>query len=127
MSGGKSLAAENISLPGAVNGRCGLPVKKQKSHAFSTPMARLLRTRSVANFWLISMAQPQYQQWLEDHLTHNPEDLHLQPAGKIYLAETPWFNISATIIRERLQNGESCEDLLPEPVLTYINQQGLYR
>ncbi|MGA6529370.1 nicotinic acid mononucleotide adenylyltransferase, partial [Escherichia coli] len=43
------------------------------------------------------------------------------------LAETPWFNISATIIRERLQNGESCEDLLPEPVLTYINQQGLYR
>lgn len=30
--------------------------KKQKSHAFSTPMARLLRTRSVANFWLISMA-----------------------------------------------------------------------
>ncbi|MBA1845179.1 nicotinic acid mononucleotide adenylyltransferase, partial [Escherichia coli] len=23
--------------------------------------------------------------------------------------------------------GESCEDLLPEPVLTYINQQGLYR
>lgn len=52
----KSLAAENISLPGAVNGRCGLPVKKQKSHAFSTPMARLLRTRSVANFWLISMA-----------------------------------------------------------------------
>ena len=73
------------------------------------------------------MAQPQYQQWLEDHLTHNPEDLHLQSAGKIYLAETPWFNISATIIRERLQNGESCEDLLPESVLTYINQQGLYR
>lgn len=60
----------------------------------------------------LEMAQPQYQQWLEDHLTHNPEDLHLQPAGKIYLAETPWFNISATIIRERLQNGESCEDLL---------------
>lgn len=75
----------------------------------------------------LEMAQLQYQQWLEDHLTHNPEDLHLQPAGKIYLAETPWFNISATIIRERLQNGESCEDLLPEPVLTYINQQGLYR
>ncbi|EFM2062570.1 nicotinate-nucleotide adenylyltransferase [Escherichia coli] len=75
----------------------------------------------------LEMAQPQYQQWLEDHLTHNPEDLHLQPAGKIYLAETPWFNISATIIRERLQNGESCEELLPESVLTYINQQGLYR
>lgn len=23
----------------------------------------------------LEMAQPQYQQWLEDHLTHNPEDL----------------------------------------------------
>ncbi|XPE44770.1 nicotinate-nicotinamide nucleotide adenylyltransferase [Shigella flexneri] len=67
------------------------------------------------------------RQWLEDHLTHNPEDFHLQPAGKIYLAETPWFNISATIVRERLRNGESCADLLPEPVSTYINQQGLYR
>ncbi|MDG2871054.1 nicotinic acid mononucleotide adenylyltransferase, partial [Vibrio parahaemolyticus] len=75
----------------------------------------------------LKMAPPQYQQWLEDHLTPTPEDLNLPPAGKIYLAETPWFNISATIIRERLQNGESCEDLLPEPVLTYINQQGLYR
>lgn len=71
--------------------------------------------RLSASGYPLEMAQPQYQQWLEDHLTHNPEDLHLQPAGKIYLAETPWFNISATIIRERLQNGESCEDLLLEP------------
>lgn len=53
--------------------------------------------------------------------------LHKLPVKRLQLAETPWFNISATIIRERLQNGESCEDLLPEPVLTYINQQGLYR
>ncbi|MDI5434884.1 hypothetical protein MJM45_31305, partial [Salmonella enterica subsp. enterica serovar Kentucky] len=42
------------------------------------------------------------------------------PAGKIYLAETPWLNISATLIRERLEKGESCDDLLPENVLNYI-------
>ncbi|MGU0042462.1 hypothetical protein ACVXHA_00995 [Escherichia coli] len=56
-------------------------------------------------------------------MTHNPENLHLQPAGKIYLAESLWFNISATIIRERLQNGESCEDLLPEPVLLTLTNK----
>lgn len=75
----------------------------------------------------MDMAQEEYQQWLEAHMTDDPNFLHLLPAGKIYLAETPWFNISATLIRERLQNNEPCEDLLPEPVLNYINQQGLYR
>lgn len=75
----------------------------------------------------LEMTQAQHQQWLEQHLTHTPDDLHQLPAGKIYLAETPWLNISATLIRERLEKGESCDDLLPENVLNYINQQGLYR
>jgi len=75
----------------------------------------------------LEMAQEQHQQWLENHLTHTADDLHNLPAGKIYLAETPWFNISATLIRERLEKGEPCDDLLPRAVLDYINQQGLYR
>lgn len=73
------------------------------------------------------MREAQYQQWLEDHLTDNVEDLHNQPAGKIYLAETPWFDISATLIRERLQQGLACDDLLPTPVLAYIHTHGLYQ
>ena len=75
----------------------------------------------------LEMAQEQHQRWLEAHLTHTPDDLHHLPAGKIYLAETPWFNISATIVRERLEKGESCGDLMPEAVLDYINPHGLYR
>ena len=75
----------------------------------------------------MEMASPKYQQWLERHMTYNPENLHSSPAGKIYLAETPWLNISASLIRERLMKGESCEDLVPESVLEYINQHGLYR
>ena len=75
----------------------------------------------------LTMREPQYQQWLEAHLTDNVEDLHNQPAGKIYLAETPWFDISATLIRERLQQGLACDDMLPSSVLTYINQHGLYQ
>ncbi|MTH44895.1 nicotinate-nucleotide adenylyltransferase [Intestinirhabdus alba] len=75
----------------------------------------------------LKMAQARHQRWLERHLTHTPEALHHLPAGKIYLAETPWFAISASLIRERLENGEPCDDLLPDAVLDYINQQGLYR
>ena len=75
----------------------------------------------------LTMREAQYQQWLEDHLTANVEDLHAQPAGKIYLAETPWFDISATLIRERLQQGLACDDLLPAPVLAYIHTHGLYQ
>jgi len=75
----------------------------------------------------LTMREEQYQQWLEDHLTDNVEDLHNQPAGKIYLAETPWFDISATLIRERLQQGLACDDLLPTPVLAYIHAHGLYQ
>jgi len=75
----------------------------------------------------LTMREEQYQQWLEDHLTDNVEDLHNQPAGKIYLAETPWFDISATLIRERLQQGLACDDLLPTPVLAYIRAHGLYQ
>lgn len=41
--------------------------------------------------------------------------------------QKPWFNISATLIRERLEHGEPCDDLMPDSVLDYINQQGLYR
>ncbi len=72
------------------------------------------------------MTQAQHQQWLEQHLTHTPDDLHQLPAGKIYRGNAR-LNISATLIRERLEKGESCDDLLPENVLNYINQQGLYR
>ena len=75
----------------------------------------------------LTMREEQYQQWLEAHLTDNVEDLHNQPAGKIYLAETPWFDISATIIRDRLQHGLACDDLLPSSVLDYIHAHGLYQ
>lgn len=75
----------------------------------------------------LTMKEEQHQAWLDAHLTHNVEELHNLPAGKIYLAETPWFDISATLIRERLQQDLSCDDLLPLSVLSYIHQQGLYQ
>jgi len=77
--------------------------------------------------YALTMKEEQHQQWLEAHLTYQVEDLHTLPAGKIFLAETPWFDISATLIRQRLQQGLPCDEMLPLSVLRYIRQQGLYQ
>ncbi|POP42812.1 nicotinic acid mononucleotide adenylyltransferase [Superficieibacter electus] len=74
-----------------------------------------------------TLPDPDRQAWLERHLTHDPEALHSLPGGKIYLAETPWYDISSTQIRERLARQQSCHDLLPFAVEEYIQQQGLYQ
>jgi nicotinate-nucleotide adenylyltransferase len=55
-----------------------------------------------------------------------PRKLHQAPQGYLYLASLPPIPISATLIRQRLQRDESCCQLLPASVLTYIQQQGLY-
>ncbi|MFC0522536.1 nicotinate-nucleotide adenylyltransferase [Pontibacillus salicampi] len=40
--------------------------------------------------------------------------------------EIPMFDVSSTLIRERLQSGETARYLLPETVETYIKERGLY-
>lgn len=55
--------------------------------------------------------------------------LHLSPAqkGQIHTVETMYDDLSATALRQRLAEGQSCDDLLPPPVADYIRQHGLYR
>lgn len=67
-----------------------------------------------------------FQRWLRPRLTTDSNVLHHQPAGAVLLAETPELPISATVIRQRLQNGQPCDDWLPCEVATYIAQHGLY-
>ncbi|MBJ3814545.1 nicotinate-nucleotide adenylyltransferase [Shimwellia pseudoproteus] len=75
----------------------------------------------------VQMKTPADQAWLDARLTRNIDDLHRLPGGKIFLADTPLYDISATTIRERLEHGQSCADLLPPAVMHYIIAQGLYR
>ena len=44
----------------------------------------------------------------------------------IYL-DTPFYNISSTMIRDRLSKGESIEDLLPDSVADFIKKNNLYQ
>ncbi|MGA4658125.1 nicotinate-nucleotide adenylyltransferase [Proteus terrae] len=69
----------------------------------------------------------QMQTWLTKHQTHQQEDIHCLPTGKIFLADTPLYNISATDIRARHKAGLDCHDLLPNTVEDYIRQQQLYK
>jgi len=74
----------------------------------------------------VQMKSEEEQRWLEAHLTDDPTRLHQEPAGRIWLADTPLVDISATAIRQRLQRGQPCRDLLPEAVENYIRAHRLY-
>lgn len=74
----------------------------------------------------IVMESEAQQQFLKNHSTTSVEALHSSPAGKIFLAQTPMYDISATTIRQRLKNNQSCDDLVPASVLEFIRQHKLY-
>ena len=73
------------------------------------------------------MESPEMQQWLDDHRARDEQQLHQLPAGRIWLADTPLLDISATEIRQRRHAGIPCTDLLPDAVIDYIDRVGLYR
>lgn len=75
----------------------------------------------------LEMATPMLQKWLNDHQTQRVDSLHSCPAGYIYLAPTPLYDISATEVRRRLTQGLSCQDQLPPAVWQYIQRHHLYR
>ena len=66
-------------------------------------------------------------QWLQAHRCDAPAQLHLQASGLVHIEELRPLAISSTEIRSLLQLGQSVRYLLPEPVLDYIDQHGLYR
>ncbi|MFS2223609.1 nicotinate-nucleotide adenylyltransferase [Pantoea sp. B65] len=72
------------------------------------------------------MESAELQQWLDAHLTDDTTLLHRQPAGLIFLADTPLVPVSATEIRQRRRRGESLDDLLPPAVTAFIDREGLY-
>jgi nicotinate-nucleotide adenylyltransferase len=65
--------------------------------------------------------------WLREHRAPNADALRLQDAGRIFIEELRPLAISSTEIRELLLAGRSPRYLLPQSVLDYIQQHGLYR
>lgn len=67
------------------------------------------------------------QSLLQRHLAPGPEALSLGRAGAIVMQPITALDISATAIRAALAGGRSARYLLPDAVLNYIQQHGLYR
>jgi len=70
--------------------------------------------------------EPKVQSWITRH-TQGSESIHQQACGSIFFADTSLYTISATDIRRRLHHGLSCQNLLPDRVISYIAETGLYR
>ena len=63
----------------------------------------------------------------QDALVKTPQKLAESPAGHILYVSVTQLDISATQIRRLLRDGHSPRFLLPDTVLSYIEQHGLYR
>lgn len=61
-----------------------------------------------------------------ERLTQNPQALHTTPCGAIVPFTIPSLEISATLIRHALGQGDDARFLLPEAVLEYIGTHHLY-
>jgi nicotinate-nucleotide adenylyltransferase len=62
-----------------------------------------------------------------ERITTSMDELTSTPTGHIWMQQVSQLEISATKIRELLQQGKSPLYLLPAPVLEIIEQQGIYR
>lgn len=64
---------------------------------------------------------------VQAHGTTDTKQLHRQLHGCIYLFDSPQLDISSTQIRDCVKAGNNPQYLLPEPVLNYIRDKGLYQ
>lgn len=63
---------------------------------------------------------------IEARQVSQPEALRQQPSGLVLTLQVTQLAISSTDIRRRLQQGKSCRFLLPDTVIDYIRDTGLY-
>jgi nicotinate-nucleotide adenylyltransferase len=64
--------------------------------------------------------------YIEAHQSQRIELLKSTPAGKIYFLDMSCVDISSTQLRAELASNQISEDALPEKVLEYIRENGLY-
>lgn len=64
--------------------------------------------------------------WAEQRLETNVDQLHESASGKIYFCDVTQLDISATFIRQQINEGNSCTYLTPKKVNKYIKKNTLY-
>jgi len=69
---------------------------------------------------------PELQSWLEEHEVP-PSQLLRQTEGAVSRLVQPGLDVSSSAIRLGIEGGRNVRYLLPDRVLEYITEQGLYR
>ncbi len=69
---------------------------------------------------------PELHQAMVGRWTGLPERLHNEPCGRVMVVRVTPLAISSSLIRAALAAGRSPRFLLPQPVLDYIRERGLY-
>lgn len=81
------------------------------------------RILELANFAVLVRYHHEPPEQFKGHVC----EAHVRPAsGAIAFAANPTIEISSTIIRDRLLEGQSIDELVPPPVSRYIHHYGLY-
>jgi len=84
------------------------------------------------NVHLIVASRPGYddkaksQDWVQQRLATNAKELHQSAFGKVYFCDVTQLDISATFIRNQINEGKSCSFLTPKAVNKYIKKKNLY-
>ncbi|MEZ0121747.1 MAG: nicotinate-nucleotide adenylyltransferase [Candidatus Reddybacter sp.] len=66
-------------------------------------------------------------EWLARRCTDDPKLLSKSPSGRVLVEAMTLLPVSATQIREDLAAGSSVRYLVPDAVIQYIHQHGLYK
>lgn len=64
---------------------------------------------------------------VDRHGTNEPDYLRQAPFGQVYFCTISFLEISATAIRQAVQQGRSVRYLIPDGVETWISRAGLYQ
>ncbi|MCE2998587.1 MAG: nicotinate-nucleotide adenylyltransferase [Betaproteobacteria bacterium] len=75
--------------------------------------------------WQMRMPQPLAAEY-QARLMQQPLGVHTAPAGGIVVVPIAALDISATLIRDSLRRGATTRYLLPDAVIQYIQEHGLY-
>ena len=74
----------------------------------------------------LKLVNKEVSEFYKNNLTTELSDIHMQQAGKILDINIAELDISSTRIRELINTRQSAHYLLPENVISYIEQEGLY-
>lgn len=76
---------------------------------------------------MINKVDNELLEWIETHRTSDKKMLDRKSSGYLYIASTPYYEISATEIRKTIEDKKSVDKFLPSYINTYINEYNLYK